>query len=569
MPKLRLLTASLSSAALISTTGITLSLLVACSSNNVTEEKAKQANALEEIIVTASKKVALADQPMSARVQMVIPPSATHHDLLIPEQNRENYRDRDANSFHVVSEQPVSTFSIDVDTAAYANARRFLNNGSLPPVEAIRSEEFINYFQYDYPTPNQQTAPFSVTTEIAPSPWAQGRHLLHVGLKGYDIEPAELPTANLVFLMDVSGSMNSADKLGLVKTSLKLLSKSLRAQDRVSIVVYAGAAGVVLEPTAGNNSLKIEAALDKLHAGGSTNGGAGIQLAYNLAKQNYQPDGINRVILATDGDFNVGVTSIEALKKLIKKQRQSGIELTTLGVGTGNYNDALMNELAELGNGNASYIDTVLEARKALVEELSSTLFTIAKDVKIQLEFSPQVAEYRLIGYESRLLNREDFNNDKVDAGEIGAGHTVTALYEIVLADSNARTIDPLRYQGSPKNQEGRKNELGFLKLRYKMPSEKQSKLIEQPITRDGIKTTNNTSNNFRWSAATAAFAQQLADSDWIGEFSYGDTLALAKSAVGKDTYGYRAEMVQLVRAAETLKMANVSAIQTEQALAR
>ncbi|UTW45241.1 VWA domain-containing protein [bacterium SCSIO 12696] len=528
--------------------------MVACTTNQTDT----QARIEEEVVVLASVADASSAQENfkrsnainSPRLQRALPLAFEMGPVV---ENRENYRHRDANGFKIVNEQPVSTFSIDVDSAAYANARRFLNNGTLPPADAIRSEEFINYFDYQYPQPQNRETPFSITAEVAPSPWAEGRHLLHIGLQGYHMDRSELPAANLVFLVDVSGSMNSANKLGLLKQSLKLLNRSLTKDDTVSIVVYAGSSGVVLKPTAGDQRHAINNALSQLQAGGSTNGAAGIQLAYQMAREQFKSEGINRVILATDGDFNVGVTSIDALKQLVKEQRDSGIELTTLGFGAGNYNDALMNELAEIGNGNAAYIDTAREARKALVEQLSGTLYTIAKDVKIQIEFSPLVAEYRLIGYESRLLKREDFNNDKIDAGEIGAGHSVTALYEIVLAGSNAVTVDPLRYSNTPKT-DSKSDELAYLKLRYKLPDQEKSTLVQQAIKRQQIVPLNNSSTNFRWSAAAAAFAQQLRGNPWMQAFNYDGLLSLAQGSRGKDPQGYRAEMIQLVKMAQTLQ---------------
>jgi len=337
--------------------------------------------------------------------------------------DRENYKHYKSNPVKLVAEEPVSTFSIDVDTGSYANVRRMLNAGRLPPQDAVRIEEMINYFSYNYRTPDNLKRPFAVTTEIAPAPWDKGKHLLHIGIKGYEVDRASLPASNLVFLVDVSGSMRSPNKIGLLKSALKMLSRQLSSKDRISLVVYAGASGVVLEPTPGNQHGKIAAALDALQAGGSTNGGAGIRLAYAMAEQAFIKGGVNRVILATDGDFNVGTVNFEALTDLVEEKRKSGIALTTLGFGSGNYNDHLMEQLADKGNGNYAYIDTINEARKVLVDEMGATLLTIAKDVKIQIEFNPTVvSEYRLIGYENRMLNREDFNNDQVDAGEIGAG---------------------------------------------------------------------------------------------------------------------------------------------------
>jgi Ca-activated chloride channel family protein len=470
--------------------------------------------------------------------------------------DRENYANFDDNPTKQVSEHPVSTFSIDVDSGAYANVRRWLNNGRLPQHDAVRVEEMINYFSYDYPLPDTLEPPFKVTTETAPTPWNKKTHLLHIGIKGYDIPKEKLPAANLVFLVDVSGSMKSPDKLDLLKSALKLLSKQLTDKDKVSLVVYAGAAGLVLEPTRGSESGKINAALDRLTAGGSTHGSAGIQLAYATAQQAFIKGGINRVLLATDGDFNVGTVNFEALKNLVEDKRQSGISLTTLGFGTGNYNDHLMEQLADAGNGNYAYIDTLNEAQKVLVDEMSSTLNTIAKDVKIQVEFNPAtVAEYRLIGYENRLLKREDFSNDKVDAGEIGAGHTVTALYEIALVGSGGQRLESRRYGDNKTAPSGRHgNELAFLRLRYKAPDGETSKLLEWPVQKqDIIETVDNTSERFRFSAAVAAFGQQLRGGKYLDAFSYDDILSLARGARGDDPFGYRAEFIKLVNLTKSL----------------
>ena len=390
------------------------------------------------VIAGESAKADMADADIVSLAppvrKAIIPPSTTTtklQDIRAPSEptNRESYAHFDDNFTKRVSEHPVSTFSIDVDTGSYANVRRMLNRGRLPRHDAVRVEEMINYFAYNYPLPDTLEPPFRVITEIAPAPWQKKNLLLHIGIKGFDIPKEKLPPANLVFLVDVSGSMRRHDKLELLKTSLKLLSNQLTEKDKVSLVVYAGASGLVLEPTPGNQRGKIQAALARLNAGGSTNGGAGIQLAYAIAQQAFIKEGINRVLLATDGDFNVGTVNFNGLKNLIEEKRKSGISLTTLGFGTGNYNDHLMEQLADVGNGNYAYIDTLNEAQKVLVDEMGSTLKTIAKDVKIQIEFNPKtVAEYRLIGYENRMLKREDFSNDKIDAGEIGAGHTVTAL---------------------------------------------------------------------------------------------------------------------------------------------
>ena len=474
--------------------------------------------------------------------------------------NRENYNHFDDNQIKLVTEAPVSTFSIDVDTGAYSNVRRMINAGNLPREDAVRVEELVNYFSYDYPMPENSEAPFSVTTEIGATPWNSDTHLLHIGIKGYDISAKELPASNLVFLVDVSGSMNSPAKLGLLKSALKLLTKQMRDEDRISIVVYAGASGVVLEPVAGNQSAKITQALDSLSAGGSTNGAAGIRSAYQLAEQEFIKGGINRVILATDGDFNVGTVNFEALKDLVEEKRKTGISLTTLGFGTGNYNDHLMEQLADAGNGNYSYIDTLNEAQKVLVDEMSSTLNTIAKDVKIQLEFNPAVvAEYRLIGYENRALNREDFNNDKIDAGEIGAGHTVTALYEVTLVDSKNRAVDPLRYSNEIGDNKLRTNdlrseEMAHLRLRYKEPAASKSKLIEQAIKTSDIEPRlTDTSNRYRFSAAVAGFGQLMRGGKYMDEFAYDDVLDLARKSRGNDNFGYRGEFISLVNLAKSL----------------
>jgi len=469
--------------------------------------------------------------------------------------DREQYAHQEDNPVKRVAEQPVSTFSIDVDTGAYANVRRMLNAGQLPPRDAVRVEELINYFDYDYPLPDSRQPPFRVSTEVAPAPWNPKTVLLAIGIKGYDLPKTRLPPANLVFLIDVSGSMAAPDKLGLLKSSFKLLLRQLRPEDKVAIVVYAGAAGVVLEPTAGDQKAKIETALERLSAGGSTHGSAGIQLAYSLARQGLVKNGVNRVILATDGDFNVGTVSFEALKNLVETERKSGVALTTLGFGTGNYNDQLMEQLADAGNGNYAYIDTLQEANKVLVEQMSATLLTIAKDVKIQVEFNPaQVEEYRLIGYENRLLRREDFSNDAVDAGDIGAGHTVTALYEIALKGSGGALTEPLRYGKAAADDAPRGDEIAFLRLRYKQPDSEASQLLEWPIRRTQIAGDwRDTSERFRFAAAVAGFGQLLRGGRYTGTFGYGDVLTLARDARGADPYGYRGEFLSLAGLARSL----------------
>ena len=468
--------------------------------------------------------------------------------------NRENYAHFTDNPLQRVTEDPFSTFSIDVDTGAYSNMRRMLNAGSRPVKDAIRTEELINYFSYDYPRPKQGSTPFSIITEVGPSPWNTDTRLLHIGIQGYDVPRTQLPASNLVFLVDVSGSMQSPDKLELLKSALRLLVRELKADDRVSLVVYAGASGVVLEPTAGDKTATITAALDALTAAGSTNGGAGIKMAYALAQQAYIKDGINRVILATDGDFNVGTVDFEMLKQLVEERREQGIGLTTLGFGTGNYNDHLMEQLADAGNGNYAYIDTLSEARKALIDEMSSTLMTIAKDVKIQVEFNPAtVAEYRLIGYENRALAREDFSNDRVDAGEIGAGHSVTAIYEIALTGSAGQRLDDGRYQQAHTSKT-RSGELGVVKLRYKQPGGDRSTLTEQVVRKaDIVQALDETSEAYRFAAAVAGLGQVLRGGKYTGDFGYTEVLVLARGARGDDPFGYRGEFLQLTNLAASL----------------
>lgn len=465
------------------------------------------------------------------------------------------------NGIMVAGEIPVSTFSIDVDTGSYATLRRMLREGRLPEKGTVRVEEMLNYFAYDYPLPAKNAAPFSVTTELAPSPYNDDMMLLRIGLKGYDLPKSQLGASNLVFLLDVSGSMASVDKLPLLQTALKLLTAQLSAQDKVSIVVYAGAAGVVLDGASGNDTQTLTYALEQLSAGGSTNGGQGITQAYQLAKKHFIPNGINRVILATDGDFNVGVTDFDDLIALIEKEKDHGIGLTTLGFGFGNYNDQLMEQLADKGNGNYAYIDTLNEARKVLVDELSSTLFTIAKDVKVQVEFNPAlVSEYRLIGYENRALAREDFNNDKVDAGEIGAGHTVTALYELRYVEAGNRMNDKLRYgvDAQTGQEKYSREEIAFLKLRYKLPAQTQSQLLSYPIRLDqSVKQLEQASDDFRFAAAVAGLGQLLNGSHYLHQFDYTKLSLLARSALGDDPFGYRHEFVQLMETAAAIEQSN------------
>jgi Ca-activated chloride channel homolog len=477
----------------------------------------------------------------------------------------ERYPQAATNPVRRVAEQPVSTFAMETDTAAYANARSFINGaGRLPPVASVRVEEFLNYFRYDYPRGTDRNSPFE--TAVAPSPWAPQKQLIHVGLSGYDLAPAERPPLNLVLLVDVSGSMNADAKLPLAKRALHILATRLTARDRVSMVVYAGAQHTVLESVPGNNTRDIVCALEVLSAGGSTAGAQGINRAYELARNNRQREGINRVILLTDGDFNVGISDPNRLKDYVREQaRDNDIYLSVFGFGmrnqrgADNYQDTMMQALAQNGNGTAAFIDTLSEARRVFDRDVSSTLFPIANDVKAQVEFNPaRVAEWRLIGYETRTLAREDFNNDAVDAGEIGSGHQVTALYEITPVGA-PEAVDPLRYQpearaGATAPMEG--EEIGFLRIRYKLPGQTESRLIERPITQSDVRRSiAGAPQDMRWAAAVAAFAQQLRNDPWISQsWTYGDTIALAQTAQGQDTYGDRAEFIALVERARTVQ---------------
>ena len=465
--------------------------------------------------------------------------------VIVEEANNDRFANEDANPVKLVAEAPVSTFSIDVDTASYAWTRRSLREGRMPDPQSVRVEELINYFPYDYAAPETAETPFAVSTTVMDAPWAEGRQLLHVGIRGF--EPEERPRANFTFLIDTSGSMQSADKLPLLLTSFRLLLDSLGEEDTVAIVTYAGSSGVVLEPTQVAEKGKILDALARLHAGGSTAGAAGIETAYRLAEDRFDAEAVNRVILATDGDFNVGASSVEAMEALIGKKRESGVFLSVLGFGRGNLNDALMQSLAQAGNGQAAYIDTLAEARKALVDEVR-TLTPIAKDVKIQIEFNPAaVQDYRLIGYETRALAREDFNNDKVDAGEIGAGHRVTAIYEITPKGGPAR-IDGLRYQAETVAA-GDGAELAFLRLRHKAPDGDVSELTEIVIPSGAAEA----GREARFAAAVAGFGELLRGSDHLGAWSWDEALALAGAAKGEDRFGYRAEFLDLIRLARSL----------------
>lgn len=469
--------------------------------------------------------------------------------------NTEEYNTIVENEFLNAFGNPISTFSIDVDAASYSNARRFIQSGQLPPRDAVRVEEFINYFDYVYPQPADDL-PFAVFTELGNCPWNENNYLLHIGIKGKELTKEEENFSNLVFLLDVSGSMQDENKLPLLKRSFKFLVNNLNAYDKVAIVVYAGSAGLILPTTYGKEKNKILAALDELHAGGSTAGGAGIQLAYKIAKENFIEGGNNRIILATDGDFNVGVSNTSELVEMIEKKRDEGIFLTILGYGMGNYKDGRLEELADKGNGNYYYIDNILEAKKIFDHDLMGTLFTIAKDVKIQIEFNPfKVKGYRLIGYENRILKKEDFDDDKKDAGELGAGHTVTALYEIepMKEKINYDDKEDLRYQISELSPEAKySNELLTLKLRYKLPDENESKLISSVVT-DNVESIESASENFNFSAAVAGFAMLLRDSKFKGDADFEMIEKLADENIGEDKYGYRDEFISLVKRANRL----------------
>ena len=469
--------------------------------------------------------------------------------------NTEDYDNIVENKFLAVTQNPLSTFSIDVDEAAYSNVRRYLENGSIPPAGAVRIEEMINYFDYNYPKP-ENGEPFTVNTEISDCPWNPQHKLVHIGLQGKEIPVENLPPSNMVFLVDVSGSMDEPNKLPLVQASMNMLVDQLREKDKVAIVVYAGNAGLVLPSTSGANKVKIKEAIDNLQAGGSTAGGEGIKLAYKTAKESFIKNGNNRIVLATDGDFNVGASSDDELVRMIEEERKSGVFLSVLGYGMGNYKDNKMQQLADKGNGNHSYIDNINEARKVLVNEFGSTLFTIAKDVKIQIEFNPsKVQAYRLVGYENRMLASEDFNDDNKDAGELGSGHTVTALYEIIpvgVKDNFTKSVDPLKYQSNDKKVVSNTDEIMTIKLRYKKPDEDVSKLINHPVM-DNHTGVENTSDNFRFSAAVAEFGLMLRTSEYKQQSSYSQVVSLAKGAKGSDDNGYRAEFIRLVQAATSL----------------
>jgi Ca-activated chloride channel family protein len=528
--------------------------------DNPSKPTPSQSEKTEEIRLTPIEQYNSADQEIAAPTvdakEMKDQNKFSVSDSINQPFNTEDYDNIVENPFLTATQNPLSTFSIDVDKASYSNVRRFIQNGSLPPAGAVRIEEMINYFDYNYPQP-QNDEPFTVNTEMAECPWSPQHSLVQIGLQGKKIPTDNLPPANLVFLVDVSGSMDEPNKLPLVQASLNMLTDQLRQNDKVAIVVYAGNAGVVLASTSGNNKAKIKEAINNLEAGGSTAGGEGIRLAYKMAKENFIKEGNNRVILATDGDFNVGVSSEDELVRLIEDERKSGVFLSVLGYGMGNYKDSKMQQLADKGNGNHSYIDNLNEARKVLVNEFGGTLFAIAKDVKIQIEFNPQkVQAYRLIGYENRMLASEDFNDDAKDAGELGSGHTVTALYEIIpvgVKSEFIKTVDPLKYESTKSlNNSSFPNEVMTIKLRYKRPDEDVSKLITKNVA-DDCESADATSENFRFSSAVAEFGLLLRNSAFKQQSNYQQVINMAKGAKGVDENGYRSEFVELVRSANSM----------------
>ena len=568
--------------------GLAVALLAGCAStsadriaaNTATPQSPSDATAplaepvANDVVVTGSRTTgraelaAIPSPPPPAPLPMMAmhsaPAMSAVRDISAPPPYHDVGRDRftatNENPFKLVREDPVSTLSLDVDTASYSFVRASLNGNVLPQPAAVRTEEMVNYFPYDYAPARSTSEPFGAHIAVFPSPWSATHLLVRIGVKGYEVPRTTRPRANLVFLIDTSGSMNEPNKLPLVKQSLGLLLDQLGPQDRVAIVTYAGSAGIALAPTPASQKAKILAVLDRLGAGGSTAGAEGIRQAYTLAEENFDPRGVNRVILATDGDFNVGITRQDELKGYIERERGKGVFLSILGFGMGNYNDALMQTLAQNGNGAAAYIDTLNEARKTLVDEASSTLFPIAKDVKVQVEFNPAaVSEYRLIGYETRLLNRDDFNNDKVDAGDVGSGQTVTALYDVV-PTGGAGMIDPLRYgkaavgavAGSVRDLGG---ELGFVKIRYKLPHSDTSRLITAPIGRaTRVARFEDAPRDARFATAVAGFAELLRGGKYVGSLGYDDVLRVALAARGEDSFGYRAEFIQLVRAAKSAR---------------
>ena len=519
------------------------------SGEKVTVINSEPDEVIEEDVEITSNEAALMEPSANATSKMILssPPP--------PQQrNAETYKEIKENSFVAVAQQPVTTFSADVDRAAYANVRRIIGYGQIPPKDAVRIEEMVNYFDYDYPTPEEGSAsPLRVSPELAPAPWNPNHLLLRIGLQAKKIDLAKAPPSNIVFLIDVSGSMDEENKLPLLKSSFKMLLGQLRPDDKIAIVTYANGTKVALPSTSVKDKEKIIKVLDNLYASGGTSGGRGIQLAYEQAQKSFIKNGNNRIILATDGDFNIGINNTTDLEKFIEKQRESGIYMSVLGFGIGNYRDDMAETIADKGNGNYAYIDNITEAKKVLVNELSGTLFAVAKDVKLQLEFNPKyVKEYKLIGYENRMLANEDFTNDKKDAGEIGAGHTVTALYELVPSDG--KVAQSLRYQSQELNEKGKGNELGFLKIRYKDPKVKDAKSVEitEPLVFNK-KALKETSTDYRFAASVAEFGILLRDNSNKANATYDQVIELAEGAIGKDPEGYRKEFVRLVKSVKML----------------
>ena len=502
---------------------------------------------MEEEVEVTSNEAALMEPSANATSKMILssPPQ---------QRNAETYKEIKENSFVAVAQQPVTTFSADVDRAAYANVRRIIGYGQIPPKDAVRIEEMVNYFDYDYPAPEEgSVSPLRVSPELAPAPWNPNHLLLRIGLQAKKIDLAKAPPSNIVFLIDVSGSMDEENKLPLLKSSFKMLLGQLRPDDKIAIVTYANGTKVALPSTSVKDKEKIIKVLDNLYASGGTSGGRGIQLAYEQAQKSFIKNGNNRIILATDGDFNIGINNTTDLEKFIEKQRESGIYMSVLGFGIGNYRDDMAETIADKGNGNYAYIDNITEAKKVLVNELSGTLFAVAKDVKLQLEFNPKyVKEYKLIGYENRMLANEDFTNDKKDAGEIGAGHTVTALYELVPSDG--KVAQSLRYQSQELNEKGKGNELGFLKIRYKDPKVKDAKSVEitEPLVFNK-KALKETSTDYRFAVSVAEFGILLRDNSNKANATYDQVIELAEGAIGKDPEGYRKEFVRLVKSVKML----------------
>lgn len=530
---------------------IAQSLLTACSPS---PSNSRDTSPATPVIAQPTPVVAAPAMMMDAAAMSKMARYSPIMPMPIPQENSEKYQHLAANPIHQTATDAVATFSIDTDTGSYANVRRFLNNGQLPPTDAVRIEELINYFNYDFSQAKRlANAPFLVSTETVAAPWRTANRIIKVAIKADDptiTKKSVLPSANLVFLVDVSGSMSDNDKLPLVKSSLKMLTKQLRAQDTISIVTYAGRTQVTLPATKGSDTDKILAAIDSLDASGSTNGEAAIKLAYQQAKIHYKKDGINRILMMTDGDFNVGVSDVDEMLDIIRRERDSGVSLSTFGFGEGNLNDHMMEQVADNGNGNYSYIDSLSEAKKALVDEMSGTFNTVAKDVKVQVEFNPQtVKEWRLIGYENRVLEKEDFNNDKVDAGELGAGKSVVALFEITPVGQQG-WLDDSRYQAHPINHTGKNTELGFLKLRYKAPNSNTSTLLTLPITN----TTQQPSSEMVFALSVASFGETLKQSKYLGNWQLNDSKRLAQANIGNDPQGIRREFIKLIDLADSLQ---------------